>query len=82
MTMLPEMPCQELVEVITDYLEGALAATDSERFEAHLAECGACRDFLEQFRQTIALAGHVEPECLPRPMRDELRAAFRDWRDR
>jgi anti-sigma factor RsiW len=82
MTTLPEMPCQELVEVITDYLEGALAETDRLRFEAHLAECDACRDYLEQFRQTIALVGRVEPEQLSPRMREELLATFRDWRDR
>ena len=82
MTTLPEMPCQELVEVITDYLENALAERDRRRFEAHLDECQACRDYLEQFRQTIALAGRVEPERLPPRMREELLAAFRDWRDR
>jgi predicted anti-sigma-YlaC factor YlaD len=78
----PEMPCQEVVEVVTDYLENALEKRDRGRFEAHLAECEACRDYLEQFRQTIALAGRVEPERLPPRMRDELLAAFRDWRDR
>lgn len=82
MTTLPEMPCQELVEVITDYFENALAERDRRRFEAHLAECKACRDYLEQFRQTIALADRVEPERLPPRMRHELLAAFRDWRDR
>ena len=82
MTTLPEMPCQELVEVITDYLENALADRDRHRFEAHLAECDACRDYLEQFRQTIALAGRVELERVPPRMREELLAAFRDWHDR
>lgn len=82
MTTLPEMPCQELVEVITDYLDGALAETDRRRFEAHLAECEVCRAYLEQFRQTIALAGRVELERLPPHMREELLAAYRDWRDR
>jgi anti-sigma factor RsiW len=81
MTTLPEMPCQELVEVITDYLENGLAERDRRRFEAHLAECEACRDYLEQFRQTIALAGRVEPERLPARMREELLTAFRAWRD-
>jgi anti-sigma factor RsiW len=76
------MPCQELVEVITDYLERALAETDRLRFEAHLAECDACRDYLEQFRQTIALAGRLEPEQLSPHVHEELLAAFRDWRDR
>jgi anti-sigma factor RsiW len=80
MSELPEMPCRELVEVITDYLEDALTERDRLRLEEHLAECDACRDYVEQFRQTIALAGRVEPEQLPDGMRNELLSAFRDWR--
>jgi predicted anti-sigma-YlaC factor YlaD len=80
MTELPEMPCRELVEVITDYLENALAERDRLRFEAHLAECDACRDYVDQFEQTIALSGRVEPEQLPPGVQDELLSAFRAWR--
>jgi anti-sigma factor RsiW len=80
MTQLPEMPCQELVEVITDYLDGALTATDRARFEAHLEECDACQDYVEQFRQTIALTGRVEPEELSPQTREQLITAFRAWR--
>jgi anti-sigma factor RsiW len=76
------MPCQELVEVITDYLDDALPATDRARFEAHLAECDACRDYVDQFGQAIALAGRVEPEQLAPQTRDQLLSAFRDWRVR
>jgi anti-sigma factor RsiW len=77
---LPEMPCRELVEVITDYLEDALPRDDRVRFEAHLAECDACRDYVAQFEQTIALSGRVEAEGLPPALRDELLSAFRAWR--
>ena len=80
MTDLPEMPCRELVEVITDYLEDALPHDDRLRFEAHLDECDACRDYVEQFEQTIALSGRVEAEQLPPGLQDELLAAFRAWR--
>lgn len=80
MTALPEMPCQELVEVITDYLQGAIAEVDRRRFEPHLAECNACRDYLEQFRLTIALVGRIEPESLSARTREDLLTAFRDWR--
>ena len=59
------MPCRELVEVITDYLEDALPRDDRVRFEAHLAECDACRDYVAQFEQTIALSGRVEAEGMP-----------------
>ena len=78
---LPEMPCRVLVEVITDYLEDALAERDRLRFEAHLAECNACRDYVEQFEQTIALSGRIEPERLSPDVQDELLSAFRAWRD-
>jgi anti-sigma factor RsiW len=80
MTDRSEMPCRELVEVITDYLEDALSAADRRRFDAHLAECDACLHYLEQFRQTIALVGRVGPEQLSPAMREELLSAFRDWR--
>ena len=74
------MTCQELVELVTDYLEDALPDDDRLRFEAHLAECDACRDYVEQFGQTIALSGCVEVEQLPPGLRDELLDAFRAWR--
>ena len=53
---------------------------DRLRFEAHLGECDACRDYVEQFEQTIALSGRVEAEELPPGLQDELLAAFRAWR--
>jgi anti-sigma factor RsiW len=74
------MPCRELVEVITEYLEDALSERDRLRFEAHLDECDACRDYVEQFEQTIALSGRIEPEQLPPGLQDELLSAFRAWR--
>ena len=61
---LPEMPCRELVEVITDYLEDRLSPVDRARFEAHLAECEACRTYLEQLRQTIRVLGRLPEESL------------------
>jgi len=82
MTELPEMPCQELVEVVTDYLDGALSAPDRVRFEAHLADCDACRDYVDQFRETISLVGRVEPEQLSPQAREQLLDAFRGWRVR
>jgi anti-sigma factor RsiW len=74
------MACQELVEVITDYLEGTLPPRDRARFEAHLALCDPCVVYLEQMRETIALVGRVPLSGLSGPMRDELLEAFRDWR--
>ena len=50
-----ELTCQELVELLTDYLDGALPAGERARLEAHLAECEACDAYLAQFRTTIRL---------------------------
>ena len=76
---MQEMPCQELVEVVTDYLDGALAEIDRRRFEAHLAECGACRDYLGQMRSTIQAVGRLDADTLPEETRQGLLEAFRGW---
>jgi anti-sigma factor RsiW len=81
-TTLPEMPCQELVEVITDYLEGALPERDRIRFEEHLAVCAKCIEYVEQFRRTIALVERVDERDLDPVLREGLLAAFRDWNRR
>jgi len=78
--MVREMPCQELVEVVTDYLEGALSATDRRRLEAHLAACGACVEYLGQMRRTIEVVGRLEVETLSAETREALLEAFRGWR--
>jgi len=77
---MDDMACRELVEVVTDYLEGALGAVDRARFEAHLADCGGCRDYLDQMRRTIQAVGRIDAERLPAELRDGLLASFRDWR--
>jgi anti-sigma factor RsiW len=76
---LPEMPCRELVELVTEYLEDRLSPVDRARFEAHLAECDACRTYLEQFRQTIRVLGRLPEESLSPGAREALLTAFRGW---
>lgn len=76
------LACRELVEIITDYLEGALAPEDRERFEAHIAGCGGCTAYLEQMRQTIAAAGRLSEEDIPLSARAPLLEAFRTWKQR
>jgi len=80
MNELPEMPCQELVEVLTDYLDGALAERDRLRLEAHLEECDACTAYVEEFRMLIAAAGRIEPERISPELEMGLLNAFRDLR--
>jgi len=77
---MTEMPCQELVEVITQYLEGTLPATDRVRFEEHLAGCSACTRYLHQFRETIVALRGLSDEQVPEPERAELLSLFRGWR--
>lgn len=72
-----ELACRELVELVTDYLEGALGARDRARFEQHIAECEGCAAYLDQMRQTIALAGRLTPDSLSGEAREALLAAFR-----
>lgn len=76
---LPEMPCRELVELVTDYLEDRLSPLDRARFEAHLAACEACRLYLDQFRQTVRTLGRLPEESLSSEARNALLAAFRGW---
>jgi anti-sigma factor RsiW len=78
---LPELPCQDFVEVVTDYLEGALSDVDRRRFEEHLAICERCEAYVEQIRVTIAEAGRAgaSPDALPTELREGIREAFRGW---
>ena len=72
--------CQEMVELITDYLEGALSRSGRLRFEAHLAGCEHCTEYLEQMRTTIRLTGLLRDDDLTPEMRSEFTALYRRWR--
>jgi anti-sigma factor RsiW len=76
----PGLVCQQVVELVTDYLEGALPAADHRRLEAHLADCPHCTEYLAQIRETIRLAGRVTPEDLTQAMRTDLTDLYRRWR--
>ena len=78
-TTLPEMPCRELVELVTEYLEGGLSARDRARFEAHIAGCEYCETYLEQIRETIRVLGRLPEESLSPEARSALLDAFRSW---
>lgn len=80
MTPTPELTCRELVELVTDYLEAALAPADRARFEGHLAMCDGCSAYVEQLRETVRLTGMLGEDDLSPQMRDDLLGAFRNWR--
>jgi anti-sigma factor RsiW len=75
-----EIRCQELVELVTDYLEGALSAAARQSFESHLAGCPACQAYLTQMRSTIDLLGRPSPAQLAEAERVELLRLFRGWK--
>jgi anti-sigma factor RsiW len=75
-----DIVCRELVELVTDYVEGALTPADAARFEWHISTCGACAAYLDQMRTTIAVLGELPPESLSPEAERDLLAAFRDWK--
>jgi anti-sigma factor RsiW len=75
-----DVVCQQAVELVTDYLEGKLADRARRRFEAHLADCPHCTEYLAQMRETISLAGRVGPRDLTPQARDEIVGLYRQWR--
>ena len=75
-----DLTCKEVVELVTDYLEGALSTEDRLDFERHLVWCSWCRDYLDHVRTTIELTGKPDEREPPSPLREQLLEAFRDWR--
>jgi len=80
MSTTDDFPCRDLVEALTDYLEGGMEPGERARLEAHLAICEGCRTVLEQFRDTIRVTGHLTEEEVSKPDREAVRAVFRTWR--
>jgi len=74
------LSCRELVELVTDYLEGALDPADVARFEAHIGGCDGCTGYLEQMRQTIRLTGTLTLDDVTPEAEAALLEAFRGWR--
>ena len=76
-----DLTCRELVELVTDYLDGALPDAERRRFETHMAACEGCDRYVEQIRTTVALT--LETRALEeRPEISALLTAFRDYRRR
>ncbi|POX75486.1 anti-sigma factor [Mycobacterium kansasii] len=73
------MICEQLVELVTDYLDGALDPDVTARFDAHLLECDGCVNYVEQFRSTINTLGRVQPDQLDEGFRERLLDTFRAW---
>jgi anti-sigma factor RsiW len=80
MATVDDLSCRELVELVTDYLEGALSLGERRRFERHLGTCSACPRYVEQLRTTIRVLGRLGEDDLPVPARGVLLEAFRSWK--
>lgn len=79
--LTPDLACQQAVELVTDYLEGALSRRQRRRFERHLRGCDNCTRYLEQIRATVRLSGQIAPEPLDAATRADLIALYRRYRD-
>ena len=75
-----QLSCQELVELVTAYLDGALPESEHARFEDHLSRCRGCQAYLEQMRTTIELLGRLTPADVPPEAEAALIDAFRGWK--
>jgi hypothetical protein len=75
-----QIDCIQVVELVTDYLEGVLNQVTMDEIDAHLALCGPCQIYLDQMRATIDVLGHVPVETLTDQAKSDLVAAFRDFR--
>jgi predicted anti-sigma-YlaC factor YlaD len=77
---MEELTCKELVELVTEYLEGTLQTADRTRFDAHLKNCSGCTTYVQQMRQTIRLVGKLSEETLDPQTKEELLNVFRQWK--
>jgi len=71
--------CQQVVELVTDYLEDGLDPDQRLAFEQHVAVCPPCRGYFSQLRLIARTAGTLSEEDVPEPLRESLLDAFRDW---
>jgi anti-sigma factor RsiW len=75
------LTCQQVVELVTEYLDGVMEPRRRARFEAHLAGCDGCTNYMEQFRTTVSVVGRLDVGDVPEPVMSDLLAAFRHWTD-
>jgi anti-sigma factor RsiW len=74
-----DLTCAELVNLVTEYLDGALSPAERARFDEHLMTCPACQAHLDQIRWTIDLFGRLPKEALSTDAERDLLDAFREW---
>jgi anti-sigma factor RsiW len=77
---LQPLTCQDLVELVTEYLEGALSDVDRARFDEHIELCPMCQVHLEQLRVTVRELGQLREHDIDPDILVEMQERFRDWR--
>lgn len=75
-----DLACIQVVEIVTDYLDGALPAEEAKRLERHLETCPGCTDYVEQMRTIAGSLAGLDEQSLPAEVRESLIATFRDFR--
>ncbi len=80
MSIPSEMACKELVELVTEYLEGTLPPADRQRFEDHLKGCDGCAAYLDQMRQAIRTLRRLTEDDVSPDAKQDLLRIFRDWK--
>ncbi len=76
------LSCQQVTELVTDYVEGELSTWQRMRFQMHLGMCGHCRRYLKQMQVTVDSLGHMPAEPIPADVNDELMRRFHDWKNK
>jgi anti-sigma factor RsiW len=74
------MDCNELVELVTAYLDGSLDPDTRARFDLHLLDCDGCENYLQQFRATVGTLNKIDDDAIDPTLREGLLNAFRDWK--
>jgi anti-sigma factor RsiW len=78
--MAEHVTCQEVVELVSDYLDQALPPEEASLFEQHVNFCDGCDWYLDQMRSTVATVGRITEQDVPEETREKLLAAFREWK--
>jgi anti-sigma factor RsiW len=76
-----DLTCADLVELVTEYIDGGLDEHDRERFEEHIVFCSGCSNYFEQMRRTVDLTGRLAVEDVTPEAEAGLLAAFRGWKE-
>ena len=79
-TQTEELSCQELVELVTNYVDGILSPAERASFDHHLEGCTGCREYVEQMRSTIEVTGRLTPADVSPEMEEKLLTVFRNWK--